>query len=263
MTLIELNKKYYAFPTCWNELSTKQAMGAMKFFTSEHDTISEESSEKIILHLFRILAGISWWKWVRIKGEELAEYLYLCSFIWEETNLTKNVLPKYRNLYGPADNFGNLRMNEFAYAQNAFEEYKEKEDMSALNRLVAALYREAKPGYDFRLNPDSDCRQDFNEAVMNYHAEKVISKWPLYVKLLVLKWYAGCFEQMMKENQDLFSSNKSEVALHGIVSVMRNVAKSGTYGDFNSVEKMYVKMIMIELKETKHEADELEKSYKK
>jgi hypothetical protein len=53
------------------------------------------------------------------------------------------------------------------------------------------------------------------------------------------------------------------VAKYGLINVMRTIAESGIHGDFDKVQKMYVKMWMMELNEKIDEAKKVEESYKK
>ncbi len=124
--------------------------------------------------------------------------------------------------------------------------------MSALDGLVATLYR-PRGGMD-----DADVREPFREVPMKLRIARV-KDWHFYRKELVFFWYASCLKSLMDANADVFTGD-GEPALHGIISVMRNVAKEGTYGDFEKVELMYVKMLFLELRESKQEADRLDKN---
>lgn len=249
MTIVEINKRLYPFPQKWNELTGKQLRQVFKMLCSMPDEV------QAYLQLLRILSGCSWFSFFREKKARLMEYFYLCDFIFSGSDLTTNLIPEYKGTHGPASNFDNLRMNEFAYSQNYFELYRDDEtNLEALNKLVATLYR-----YGGGKWSESDLRQPFKEAVMLRQAEKV-KHWPEYIKHAIFTWYAGCVAQLMNDNADVFTGGGGEPALHGIVSVMRNVAKEGTYGDFEKVELMYVKMFFLELKESKHEAAQMEKN---
>lgn len=242
MTVIDINKKLWYFPEKWNELTPAQAVKVMKAFCSGYST------EQLYLQFIRILSGCGWYNFLMERMHKKAELFYLCNFLFEESTLTKNMLPAYRGLMGPADNFDNLRMNEYAFAQNFFEAAKDTQDKEALDKLVATLYR--PEGGD----ADMDNRQPFKEGEMLQRA-KLVKHWPQYIKELIFIWYEGCLAQLSKDNSDLFTGSGGEPALHGIVSVMRNVAKEGTYGDFEKVERLHVKMLMIELRESKAEAE--------
>ena len=80
------------------------------------------------------------------------------------------------------------------------------------------------------------------------------------VKLAIFHWYQACRQKMISENPDVFTGGSGEVAKYGLLSVMRTIAESGIHGDFDKVQKMYVKMWMMELNEKIDEAKKIEKS---
>lgn len=250
MTVIEINKRLYSFPEKWDEMTPRQVLQVFRVL------VSHPTDHAVYLQLLKVLAGCSWWAIYREKKSRLMEYFYLCDFIFATQNLTRNPLPAYKGHHGPADNFDNLRMNEFAYSQTFYEEYRANEQPEALDKLVATLWRPGGGNAE-----DGDRRQVFKEAPMMARIKQV-QKWPSHLKEAIYHWYGGCLGTLMEANADVFTGNGGEPALHGIVSVMRNVAKDGTWGDFEKVEMMYVKMFFLELKEAKHEAAQLEKASK-
>lgn len=250
MTVIEINKRLYSIPEKWDELTPKQVQWVYGVL------LSEPSDHAVYLRLLKVISGCSWWAIFREKKARLMEYFYLCDFIFATQTLTRNPLPKYKRHHGPADNFDNLRMNEFAYSQTFYEDYRDNENREALDKLVATLWRPTGGDPD-----DGDTRIMFKEAQM-LRRVSMVKKWPLPLKEAIYYWYCGCLARLMEDNAYVFTGTGGEPALHGIVSVMRNVAKEGTWGDFEKVEMMYVKMFFLELKESKHEAAQIEKANK-
>jgi hypothetical protein len=101
------------------------------------------------------------WRWLFISADELNDALYLTDFLIGENSLTTNHLLKYKGFAGPADDFENLLMSEFAYTEDYFLRWRalavlplqgEPEGAGAgvelLNQLVAVLYRKIKRGYN-------------------------------------------------------------------------------------------------------------------
>ncbi len=262
MTIIEINKKLWPFPEKWDELSPGQCIAVMQVLCCGYNTAQAR------LQFIRILSGCGWWHYIRQSSrrggmQKIEEQLYLCDFLFAHPQRTINPLPVYDYLIGPDDDFNNLLMGEFAYAQDYYEKYQENsQDMEALNSLCATLYRpamrmETKYGAAGAFIPD-DFRQPFTEAGMKFR-KKQVAKWPFHIRELIFFWYSGCLKKLTADNADVFSGGDGEPALHGIVSIMRNVAKEGTYGDFNKVEQLYVKMLMVELRESKAEAAKMDK----
>ncbi len=59
---------------------------------------------------------------------------------------------------------------------------------------------------------------------------------------------------MIEQNPDIFSGGINEAAKYGLISVMRVIAEGGIHGTFEQVQKMYVKMWMVELNEKYEES---------
>lgn len=268
MTRISINKKFYDVPTAWNELSQKQLLQVMDcLFTRQY------TGEQCLLSLLKILCNMSWWDFFRAPvsarkmGDDISgmeEYLYLNRFLLDSNTLTKQLIPDYRGLYGPASDFDNLRMCELAICDNVFLQWSEEKDsQDQLNYLIALLYRPAKEGYDFVLNPDGDPRQPFNSNISRHYADALVKKWPLNVKLAIANWYAGCRLDLVEVNEDVFSEGSGEPSKYGLAGLMLDVAESKTLGDFRQVEDEYVHTVMMHLNEAIRKAKEQEKAMKK
>jgi|SRR5688572_18989500 len=258
MTIIELNKRFYTVPTDWGELSRRQLLLVMDVLYSNNDV------DTILLRLLKILTGISWLRFFLAPIEEKQEFFYLCFFLVNESGPTKNIIKKYGDLYGPDDEFNNITGDEFVFSEDQYLRFVNSghKDTDALNHLVAILYRDGRHGYDHKVNPMGDGRMPFNQNICSFSATKVISKLPLNFKLYVFHWYHTCRQQMIADNPDVFTGGSAE-AKYGLLSVMRTIAETGIHGDFDKVQKMYVKMWMMELNEKIEEAKRIEKSYKK
>jgi len=259
MTIIELNKKLYPIPTSWNELSRKQLLGVTDVLYSYNDV------DTTLLRLLKILTGMGWLRFFLTPAADKMEFFYLCYFLVNENGPTKNIITVHRDLHGPADDFNNITGDEFIFSEDHYFSFvnSEHKHVPALDQLVAILYRQAKPGYDLKKNPDGDARQIFNENICSYYAGTVIRDWKLNVKLAIFHWYQACREKMIAENPDVFAGGSGDPAKYGLLSVMRTIAETGIHGDFEKVQKMYVKMWMMELNEKVEEAKRIEESYKK
>jgi len=265
MTIIELNKKLYTIPTCWNELTRKQLLSVMESLFVKAFDINQGR-----LQLLKILTGMSWWQFFRTSTAQLQEFFYLTDFIISDrTNLTRQILEEYRGLYGPASDFDNLLMSELALCDNLFMRWSEERDKTEyLDELISMLYRPVRKGtllkrYDKKINPEGDVREEFNQNKCFYRARKIVKHWPLSVKLAIATWYDGCRWQMVDENEEVFGgSGNSDVSKYGLVSVMLSVAETGTFGDFNKVEKQFVKTVMMQLNDSIARAREMEKQMK-
>lgn len=264
MTVIELNKRFYTIPTGWNELSQKQLLEVM-------DTLffKTYSAEQALLKLLKILTGMNYWQFFRQKPTEMSEFLYLTSFLLEEkATLTHQLIPEYAGMYGPEQSFDNLRMKELVLTEDFYMTWcEDKENTELLNELCSILYRPLRRGslwkkYDIDKNPKGDPREDYNQNVCSWRAKHIICKWPMNVKLAIATWYEGCRTEMVENNPEVFGGAGGELAKYGLVSVMRRIAKEGTFGTFEQVEEKLVNLIMIDLNESVAEGKEMEKQMK-
>jgi hypothetical protein len=196
VTIIELNKRLYAVPTQWNELTRRQLLQVIKVF------YSEKPIEHVLLNLARIITGISWIRFFLAPIEELEEFIYLTHFMIKENSLTRQLITSYRSFYGPADDFNNITGDEFVFSEDQYFCYvnSKKKDQAALDNLVSILFRPSKELYDHKLNKDGDARIAFNENICRFYADRKISKWPEHVKLAIFHWYEACREKMIKDN---------------------------------------------------------------
>jgi hypothetical protein len=215
------------------------------------------------LQMFRILSGMSHFTFFSTKVHDMEAFLYLCNFLLEKNTLTKNHIKEHEGFAGPDDDFNNLTGLEFVFSEDLYfqcfntENDQRTIDHEKLNQFVAILYRPPKHNYSKEFNPDGDIRSPFNENICHYYACSHIRYWSLQTKLAIYTWYDGCRQKMIEDNPEIFTGGSGEPAKFGLLSVMRTIAETGIHGDFEKVQKMYVKMWMVELNE---KADEVKRA---
>lgn len=264
MRIIEVNRKVYAIPSHWNELTSRQLLQVMKVIYGDYDILAGQ------LMLLKIILGVSWYRWCRISISEKHANLDRVEFLLASNELSRQLIKQHNGFYGPDDDFNNITGEEFVFSEDfyfkSFSVSKETGRMiheDQLNQLVSVLFRRKKEGYNTRVNADGDPRQPFNQNIAAYNADRVISKWPKHVKLAIFTWYECCRQQMIESNPEVFGGGNSEPAKYGLLSVMRVIAESGIHGDFDKVQRMYVKMWMVELNEKAEEIKREEKALRK
>ena len=256
MIEVYYKKSFFKCPTEWNELTRKQVLQVMKILYGQTSEING------ILMLFRCIASIPWWQFYTMRtGGLLNAALEATEFLVKENNLTKNLIPKYRGFYGPADQLGNLRMGEFCFAEFFYLKYRNSKEYADLDDLVSVLYRPGKRFYNHRINEAGDHRKPFNPNVQQ-HLKKSVKRWPLEVKHAILHFYEASRDEKIRNNDKVFSKGGGE-SLYGMWSTMRGVAKTGHFGDFDKVQEQYVDTILMELNETVAEAEEMEREQNK
>lgn len=168
-------------------------------------------------------------------------------WLFEKNTLTEQLLPVYEHYHGPKKEFDNLRVNEFHSTEISYYDYLQEQKVEDLNKLVAALYRPCKPGYDFELDSDGDARIPFNANELDHYAAKVAS-WPMAVKTAILSYYDGNREYIRELYEDAFNSPEAAEAEGdaGMYDIIRQLA--GTkYGNFKEVEQLYLHDVLREI----------------
>lgn len=264
MKTILLNKRYYKVPASWNEMNQKQLLQAMDILF-----VKGYKAEQMLLRLVQCITGLSDYRFFKCDIEEVEEFFYLGTFMLNpDIAFTKNILSEYKfshtMFYGPADRLDNLKMKEFTLTEDLYIRWfdSEKKDIEALNEMVAILYRPAPAKYNFKVDPNGDCREPFNQNTSAYYARTYVRDWPLRVKLAIATWYNGCRINIVQNNPEVFNGSEEDSSRYGLVSVMLNVAETNVFGDFAKVEDQYVGLVMMQLNETVDKAKRLEKSVK-
>jgi hypothetical protein len=252
---VELKNKWYIIPTTWNELTGQQLVRVLRVCNRNYTVLVAQ------VHLFKILMGIRWIKLWWLGPAEIDDKLYLVDWVFEENTLTKNLIPKYNNFYGPADNLNNLQLCEFIFTEQCYQQFKYNGKDEDLNMLISILYRPPKKLYNRQRNEEGDIRESFNDNLTSLYAKKV-NRWPLSVKEAILFWYEGCRNNLVRKNPEVFGGTGGDPAKYGLWSVMRGVAEKAIHGNINQVEKMYVHVFMMELNELVAEADRIKAAYK-
>lgn len=250
-------------PQRFEELTAKQFIALAPLLSKGGDEL------ECHVKAFRILSCVSAFRWVLLKPAVIADALQYVKWIFEETEMVKQLIPEYRGYHGPTSSFDNLRMKEFHLSELYYKEMMRlmAEGSSSdeeLNNLVAVLYRLPKKNYDRRRDPDGDIRVEFNHNEIPFHS-KIISKWPHNTKQAIFLWYAACRKELEDNNPMVFkehSKNSFESIFDtGIYGMMRNLAGE-KLGSVEKIENMYVLQAMLEIGLIKEEEKHFEQQLK-
>ncbi|OLY92290.1 hypothetical protein SAMN05444008_11556 [Cnuella takakiae] len=239
-------------PDNFEELTPKQAIALAPLMFEGGD---EEKCKALAV---KILAGLGLISFKLLPAEVLTKALPYTDWLFEHKPFTCQWIPEYRGYHGPAADFENLRMKEFHFSELHYRVLvSDGPDDSAINNLVAALYRPAKKGYDRRRNPDGDIRVPFNHNEMDYHAA-IVAKWPESVKQAIFLWYDGCRTTLIDNNPKVFKEpvvNGFESQFDtGLYGMMRSLAGE-RLGPVDRIECMEIKQAMLELGLIKEEEE--------
>ncbi|MFY0628682.1 MAG: hypothetical protein JXR07_20485 [Reichenbachiella sp.] len=161
------------------------------------------------------------WNWLfRLSADDKMDIARITEFIHEEPQLTKNLLPvlkighlwkKSQYLYGPGHKLKKMVFMEFIKCEvyflkfhNLYKKEKQltKDAVSALDMLVATLYRPARKNVDDEAF-NGDLRRKYNDDQVEWIALHV-KKLSLNVKLSILIFYTSCRLEMIKPYRHLY-----------------------------------------------------------
>jgi hypothetical protein len=248
-------KQYTIQADCYNDLAGSQLIAIFEVLLKETDRAVQE-----ILVLYTLL-GVSKYEFIAgIPIDAKARMIQDIQWIFEIKGLTKQLIPEYDSLFGPASEWHNLTMEEWNDCEVYYYLYTKDDDTDALDKLIAVLYRECKKGYNHAINIDGDCRIPFNQYQANYQATYKIKQWPEAIKMAILAWYDGC-RQAVTEMYDLFGGNCEGANEPGMFEIIRALC-GDKFGSFKDVESLNVHIALRDLLLTKIENERLEAQLK-
>ena len=222
-------------PSSWNEITPKQLIRLAEVLYS-----GIEDQDKLKIKITRILFGLKWYQIFLMSSAQLAYLNTFFNYIFEKNSLTENKFPSLRigfsRFYGPLGDFSSLKGKEWTNAADAFREYVQTGEEEYLNLLIAILWRprnkEAKPE---REDWDGDFRLPYNTFTAERRA-KVMAKLDYRIKLAILIWFRGCWEEWEQYYPRVFTANGEQVENFGWMETMQKLTGT-TFGSLNETEE--------------------------
>jgi hypothetical protein len=255
------DNELYHIPDSYNELTRDQLIKLAPLLTRK------DEPGVIGLQVLQVLLQLSKVKFFFLDTEVKEQLLPFTAWVFEKNNLTKQIIPVYshwlNSYWGPKSDFDNITLSEYHCTEIYYAMLLQDKKPEALDALISVLYRKSKPGYDFKKDPDGDCRRDFNEHEIEYWSKKV-SSLPSDLKQAILLWYDGCRESLVQLYPAVFRPSDSAEAsdTKGMFSVMRGLADGAKYGSFNEVKKLNLHTALMEMEQLIKEAEEQKKLVK-
>lgn len=223
-------------PEGWNELTGKQLQDIITVLYSNVPLYQKK------IMVWRILLEIKWWLLLAMKDDDVAGFIWMTDFIFEDIKITRNIIPviktRFHKFYGPLSELRLIKAAEFMESDKYFLKYtkavENKEDWSEwLDLFVAVLYRERTSGTK-KVDPTRvDIREPFNGNSVEYRA-KLIRKVPAAKKLAILNWYRSCRAVWEKMFDQVFSGENSKSAVnYGWFETLKRVSAD----DFGTMEE--------------------------
>lgn len=210
MHTLFIHRTPYPLPSTWQELTRQQVISLARLV---HDNVDTVRFAKI---MFLILTqSLPWWKRIRVRFfylfqatvDERADMLYLCRSFLENRGFTDQKIKNIGGrsvLFGPSSALANLTLWEYIRAEQAFLGYVnggDNPDPKKLDKLVAILYRPARPDYDPQIHEDR--RVPLVDAAVDVRLAQV-AKVDIAVKIAILMWFDSCRSLIIKMYPAIF-----------------------------------------------------------
>jgi len=232
-------------PSSWNELSREQLVTIAGLLHSDKNIY--EFRIEALKCLLRLR-----WMHIFLLRERLVDIYPFIKFLEEENNLTENKIDTIKangvTLYAPIGNFETLTADEWTDADNAYMDYSQSKDPTALDRMVAILFRErqkdVEPGSEYW---NGDYRMPYNEHQVKLRM-RYIERIDPHIKLAVLIWYQGCRHEWEEVFERVFKGSKGDIENFGWQETIQKISGS-TFGNLKETERtpMYKLMLNMEI----------------
>ena len=256
MIRIPIKDKEYFIPESFNELNKKQLIWVARLMAKEED----QNNQQEVLHA---LLDIGLFAFFRIPQELRLRMLPYTDWIYGANTLTEQLILDYNGLFGPSREFDNLTLGEFHFSETYYRQLATG-DLTAVNSLVAVLYRKPRPFYNKSKDKHGDIRLPFNANLIAYYANKIAS-WPTSVKTAIVMWYDGCRQNLVETYNEVFSApgggdhNDNDAGMYGVI---RNLS-GDRFGRVSEVEKVFVHTAFTEIERTMEDNRRMEAELKK
>jgi hypothetical protein len=204
------------FAEKWDEL-TKDELLYIIYLNFQEQMPMETKKTLLLKKLTKIKTGL----FSMLNAVQIISIYDCLDVFFEEPKLTKNLLQQTthrqgltrKKLIGPGDCFGNLTVSEFISAEDHYFEYlTDGYEMSALNMLVATLWREPIKGLTVSsIKYNGDLREAFNSHHVAQRL-KIVERMPDLWKVGMLYYYQGCRSLLSDLYEDLFEPGNDDGA---------------------------------------------------
>lgn len=264
MIPVYVNEQYkFQLAESWNELTGEQLIAISPMLLQDVVTLPERAyiahvlcgfkSKFFKLRHFRAARGYEYF-----ANEIYDKVLPRIEFLFTGNKLTTQLLPtievpgKYKffgttTLYGPASNFNDLTIAEFADCEYCLRKYADTKEEKWLNTLIGVLYRPCKRKAELAASDfDGDKRQAYN-FYLNDFMTVMVSKLHPTVKKAILLWYMGCRTAITQQYSFLFTKpNEAKASTSSWSDVIHDMA-GPKFGTLEDTSKVHLRVILKEL----------------
>lgn len=235
-------------PAIWNELTSEQLIRVAGLLFSR-----QTDPYRIKISLLQILMSFKWHHLQIIGGERLIDLFPFIDFISEEIRLTENKITELKlrgiRFFGPIGDFSTLTGDEWTEADEAYIEFSQTQEESALNRMMAILFRPRQKGmWSGHSQWMNDYRVPYSEGTIKNRIP-YMERVPLAVKLAVLLWWKGCRREWEEVFERVFQAKGEGPESFGWQETLLKLSGS-EFGDLNSTQRTYMYKLMLKMEIT-------------
>ncbi len=176
--------------------------------------------------------------------------------------------PKAKWYYAPKDGLDNITLYELAYTFTLYENYVSERDEAQADMLIAALYRPSRP--ETQEERDSAWHGDRRQPLRRYEDKveqraKMVATLPVLTRRLIVFWFAGCREAIVKAYPKVFKRADQGDAGHGYGwgGLLLQLAETGTFGELGTTSDQHYSNALTFLSMKDDERVEMERKLNK
>ncbi len=246
----------------------------------EADCLKQEHGDLVFLEeLKQVIVAALGGLFDIVTDEETGATGYAVKF-----NLTKNPWPAMNHApkakgkqkkpgkvtwyYAPKDGLANLTLYELSYAFGTYEQYVAKPDEGVANTLIGILYRPSRP--ETQEERDSAWHGDRRQPLRRYEDKvaeraKLAATLPALTRRLIVFWFAGCRETIVKAYPKVFKKAGDGEAGHGYGwgGLLLSLAETGTFGELGETADQHFSNAFTYLSMKEDERVEMEREMEK
>ena len=249
MDILTYKNKTYQAPANWAECQPEMVAKLIVFSRLSPKDITDEIFEMLIQIAFDIPTR-AWANWTMTPMEwEMLKNQVKWIFTAPVDRPFLSFKHEGADYILPEENFADTTTLELSMAFIAYTDFADPDepDPKALDRLISTLCRPARPDLKaFLKSPDwtGDDREPFNEARMMKRSAALASL-DMQMKMVILSYFEVQAKSFLEQYEGLFGGDAQPRYGdgRGWIMLIKNIAKEGHFGDFDSVGKQYAHLV--------------------
>ncbi|PMD97669.1 hypothetical protein BWI97_08655 [Siphonobacter sp. BAB-5405] len=265
MRNVQIGTQTFQVPESWEECTSEQLLLLLPLRLVDMDSLRVGERARIkwktILSILNAPAKLT----LSLEIEDRLRLARLTSWIWKQKEIKKKPFTSFLfqevKYILPDPGYANTSAIEIAMANIQYLAFgrKKNPNVKAIYQLVATLCRpERKDLQAFKTSTEwnGDIREEYNTVIAQERASQFEKgNLPAGVVMGMLYYFEWMNSNFLKQYRDVYSDDDSEEEPlyqngEGLITTLMEVAKSGTFGDFEKVCKQNGHTIWIFLKDS-------------